>query len=53
MTARQLIKSLKDLGEENLDRNVIMMDGASIYTPYKVDVLDDTFGRLEGNILID
>ena len=54
MTARQLIKSLQDLGEENLDRQVIMMDGPSSYTPYKAELLsDETWGRLRGNILID
>ena len=53
MTARQLIKSLQDLGEENLDREVIMLDGPSSYTPYKVEVLGESWGRLNGNILID
>jgi hypothetical protein len=54
MTARQLIKSLQDLGEENLDKEVIMMDGPSSYTPYKAVLLEeDTWGRLKGNILID
>ena len=53
MTARELITKLQELGDENLNRTVIVMDGPSSYTPYKVMVLDDSWGRLEGNILID
>ncbi len=53
MTGRQLIQSLQDLGEENLDKEVIMMDGPSSYTPYKVEILGENWGRLKGNILID
>lgn len=53
MTARELIKILQDLGEENLDKEIIMFDGPSYYTPYKVDVLSNKFGRLQGRILID
>lgn len=51
MTARQLIKALQELGEENLDRDIIMWDGPSTYTPYKVEILKDT--KYKGNILID
>ena len=54
MTARQLIKSLQELGEENLDREVIMVDGPSTFTPYRVEILeDDTWKLNKGKILID
>lgn len=54
MTVRQLIKSLQDLGEDNLDREIIMMDGPSSYTPYKAEVLEDnSWGKLRGKVLID
>lgn len=53
MTARQLIDSLHNLGEENLDREIILMDGPSYFTPYKTEVLGDSWKRLEGKILID
>lgn len=56
MTARDLIKLLKELGEENLDREVIMFDCSWYYTPYKVEILINREGRdrhLNGKILID
>ena len=53
MTAKELIKALRDLGEENLDRKIIMFDGPSYYTPYKVEILDNQFSHLQGKILID
>ena len=54
MTARQLIKSLQNLGEENLDREVIMFDTGSSFTPYKVEILsDEEWRRHQGKILID
>ena len=53
MTARGLIKTLQDLGEENLDKEIIMFDGPSYYTPYKVEILDGQFSHLQGKILID
>jgi hypothetical protein len=53
MTARELIKALQDLGEENLDREIIMFDGPSHYTPYKVEILDWQLSHLQGKILID
>ena len=54
MTARQLIKSLQELGEENLDREVIISDAGSFYTPYKVEILsDEDWKRHQGKILID
>ena len=53
MTARELIKALQDLGEENLDRTVIMFDCAYSYTPSQIQVLDETWGSLVGEILID
>lgn len=53
MTARELIKILQDIGEENLDKEIIMFDGPSYYTPYKVDMLNNKFDNLQGKILID
>lgn len=53
MTAKQLIKALQDLGEENLDRDIVMFDGPSHFTPYKVEILDGQFSHLQGKILID
>ena len=54
MTVRELIKALQDLGEKNLDREIIMFDGPSYYTPYKVAVLEDkSWGHQKGKILID
>lgn len=54
MTARQLIESLQNLGEENLDREIIMTDGPSTFTPYKVEILGDDIWKLsKGKILID
>lgn len=53
MTARELIKALQDLGEENLDRDIVMFDGPSFYSPYKVEILDGQFSHLQGKILID
>lgn len=53
MTAKELIKALQDLGEENQDRQIIMFDGPSYFTPYKVEILDEQFNTLQGKILID
>jgi hypothetical protein len=53
MTARELIKALQDLGEENLDREIIMFDGSSYYTPYKIEILNEKWGRQAGKIMID
>lgn len=53
MTVKELIKALQDLGEENQNKQVIMFDGPSYYTPYKVKVLDGQFSHLQGKVLID
>lgn len=57
MTARELIKRLQDLGEERLDKEVIMLDCTTYYTPYRIEIIDESLGfknkRLIGNILID
>jgi hypothetical protein len=54
MTAKELIKALQDLGEENLNRDIVMFDGPSYYTPYKVEVMTDkNWGKLIGKIIID
>lgn len=54
MTARDLIKALQDLGDENLDKEIVMFDGPSYCTPYKIAVLKDkSWGRQYGKILID
>lgn len=54
MTARELIKALQDLGEENLNKEIIMFDGPSYYSPFKVEILaNQKYNRLQGKILID
>ena len=56
MTVGQLIKSLQNLGEENLEREVIIFDGPSYFTPYKVELLkkEDAWTKgLLGKVLID
>ena len=53
MTVRRMIKTLQDLGEENLDREIIMFDGPSYYTPYKIEVLGGDWNRLCGKVMID
>lgn len=54
MTGRELIKALQDLGDKNLDKEIVMFDGSSYYTPYKVEVLKDkSWGCQYGKILID
>ena len=53
MTARELINNLQALGEKNLDREVVMFDGPTWYTPFKIEILSKTWGKLESRILID
>ena len=54
MTVKELIFSLQELGEENLDREVIMFDGPSSYIPCKIEILDEQWGKkLVGKVLID
>ncbi len=53
MTAKELIEALQDLGEENLDRKVITFDGPNYSLLNKVELLDDSWGRLKGRIALD
>lgn len=54
MPAREMIKALQYLGNENLDREIMMFDGPSYYTSYKVEVLKDRkWGKQYGRIMID
>lgn len=53
MTARELIKALQDLGEENLNRDLVMFDGPSWYTPTNVAILGRKWGKQAGKIMID
>lgn len=54
MTARELIKALQDLGEDNLDRKIIMFDGPSFFTPCTVKILNHSrWGDKAGLIMID
>ncbi len=54
MTARELIKALQGLGNENLDREIVISDGPKYWTPYTVKVLNSKiYGEQRGNILID
>lgn len=48
MTAKELIQYLQSLGEENQDREIVIFDGPSHYTPYKVEILDGQFSHLQG-----
>lgn len=55
MTVRKLIETLQNLGEENLDREIIMFDGPSYYTPYKIEILEgkEWGNNLRGKVMID
>lgn len=56
MTARELIAKLQALGEENLDKDILMFDGPSYYTPCKVKLITEKDGwskKLNGTVLID
>ena len=54
MTARELIKALQDLGEDNLDREIVMFDSFARYTPYRVEILyGNNWGNAKGKIIID
>lgn len=54
MTAEQLIKALQDLGQENLQREIVIFDGPSYCTPTRVEILNDPWSKkLQGLIMID
>ena len=54
MTARELIKALQDLGDENLDKDCITFDGPAYGIVSRVKILDDKWSkRLQGKIMID
>jgi hypothetical protein len=55
MTVGQLIERLNKLGKENLNKEVVMFDGPSYYTPYKVEIVDDCrLGKnIKDKVLID
>lgn len=55
MTGKELLEILQKLPEEDLNRDIIIFDGPSYYTPYKVEVLTDKkWGkRLQGKLMID
>lgn len=55
MTARELITQLQSLGESNIDREVVMVDGPAFFTPYRVKILEeDSWSKYtKGKILID
>lgn len=54
MTARDLIKLLQGLGDNNLDREVVMFDGPTYFTPYRVKIAEEDFGcKIKGKVLID
>ena len=54
MTARELIKALQDLGEENLDKDCITFDGPSFAIVSRVHILDEKWSeRMQGKIWID
>lgn len=56
MTARELTDRLLKLKEEDLDKEIIVFDGPSYFTPYKIEVIKDKDGwskKFNGKILID
>jgi hypothetical protein len=53
MTVEQLIKELQNLGEKHQNKEVIMADCAWFFTPIRVKVLDEEFGKNKGKVLID
>ena len=56
MTVRELTNKLLRFNEEDLDREVIIFDGPSYFTPYKVEVLSIKEGwskNIDGKVLID
>ena len=53
MTVRELIHQAQNLGEENLDKEVIMFDGPSYYTPYKLALIGESWPRFKDKVLID
>ena len=53
MTLKELIRQAQALGEENLDKEVIMFDGPFYYTPNKLTLIGDSFPRFKDKILID
>lgn len=50
MTVAELIKELEKMPQ---DREVIMFDCDSCYTPYKVFVADNFGERVNGKVIID
>ena len=45
---------LQSLGEENLDKEIVMFDSPAVFTPSAVKVLDEKWSdKLVGKILID
>lgn len=54
MTGKELLKILQEFSDEDLDRDIVMFDGPSYYTPCKVKVMEEKWGkRLQGKLLID
>ena len=50
MTVAELIAKLQEMPQ---DKEVIMFDGPSQYTPYKVEVADWGGKNIEGKVIID
>lgn len=53
MTARELIVSLQRLGKKNFGREIILLDGDKYSLLNKAELLDSSWGRLEGRIALD
>lgn len=53
MKVRELSNLLQNLGEDNLDKEIVIFDTGWSYTPTRVKLLDDKWGKLEGKVLID
>lgn len=54
MTVLELIETLKNLGEENYNREIVIFDGPSCFTPTRLEILKkDTWFKLKDKVLID
>lgn len=53
MTVRELIHQAEALGDEHFDKEVIMFDGPSYFTPTKMVVLGESWPRFKDKVLLD
>ena len=54
MTGKELLEALQKFSEEDLNRDIIMFDGPSYFTPTRVIITNDTWSKkLRGKLMID